>query len=118
MHARYNNGGAERGPETAFDEHQIDHLKISIKFLQDSVPCKPNQPVFFLTKLTQGVFSVTNNDSVRIFLFACEVFERLQGHVAISLQDLERLLTVTPCIGSRSIKEPEKNGFTYPLVPW
>ena len=123
---------------TAFDECGIDHFKAhklnfvkevkQVKREQAFVPFEPIQTMILcktltstslpdlLTKLTQGIFSVTNNDPVGMILFACEVIERLQGHLAILLQDLKRLLTVTPCIGSRSIKEPSQNGLTYSFV--
>ena len=94
----------------------VKEVKQVKKCEQAFVPLEPIQTIFqcktltstslpdLLTKLTQGIFSVTNNDPIRIFLFACEEFERLQGHLAIPLQDLKRLLTVTPFIGSRSTK--------------
>ena len=123
---------------TAFHECGMDHFKTrklnfvkeveQVKSGQAFVPFEPIQTLTLcktlastslqdlLTKLTQGVFSVTNNDPVGMILFACEVIERLQGHLAIPLQDLKRLLTVTPCIGSRSIKERSQNGLTYSFV--
>ena len=70
-----------------------------------------------LTKLTQSIFSVSYDDPVGIFLFAREVVERLHGRLAVPLQYPEWLLTMTPGIGSRSVKQPQKRFYTNIIPP-